>query len=87
MDCPRSGIRFHLLGECDALRPHQVRRLTYGQLQYDVCSLCQLWTRELARRQDIARLATMYHILHVHGPQLPNPTLQILPEPEPHDDT
>ena len=91
---PRSGIRFHLLGECDGLRrARQVRRLTYGQLQlefpgqYDMCYLCQLRTRELARRQDIARLATMYHILHVHGQQLPNPMLQILPEPEPHDDT
>ena len=43
---PRSGIRFHLLGECDGLRrARQVRRLTYGQLQfefpgqYDMCYL------------------------------------------------
>ena len=87
---PRSGIRFHFLGECDGLRRAcQARRLMYGQLQFEFPGQyeCQLWTRELARRQDIARLATMYHILHVHGRQLPNPMLQILPEPEPHDDT
>ncbi|CAE6964726.1 SLC24A2 [Symbiodinium natans] len=91
---PVSGTRFHLIGECDGLmRARYVRRLLYRQLQlefpgqYSMCQLCQFWARELGRRQDIARLAAMFHILHVGGQQIPNPVPQNLPEPEPHDDT
>ena len=91
---PVSGTRFHLIGECDGLmRARYVRRLLYRQLQLEfpgqcsMCQLCQFWARELGRRQDIARLAAMFHILHVGGQQIPNPVPQNLPEPEPHDDT
>ena len=91
---PVSGTRFHLIGDCDGLmRARYVRRLLYRQLQlefpgqYSMCQLCQFWARELGRRQDIARLAAMFHILHVGGQQIPNPVPQNLPEPEPHDDT
>ena len=91
---PVSGTRFHLIGECDGLmRARYVLRLLYRQLQlefpgqYSMCQLCQFWARELGRRQDIARLAAMFHILHVGGQQIPNPVPQNLPEPEPHDDT
>ncbi|CAE7493821.1 unnamed protein product [Symbiodinium natans] len=93
---PHRGTRFHMRYDCDGLRNARIVQMTlYGDLQdehpgrFGLCVLCQAWVRHLAHLGDIPRLITMFTFITVTNQDQGqvHPQLQILPEPEGHDDT
>ena len=93
---PHRGTRFHMRYDCDGLRNARIVQMTlYGDLQdehpgrFGLCVLCQAWVRHLAHLGDIPRLTTMFTFITVTNQNQGqvHPQLQILPEPEGHDDT
>ena len=93
---PRRGTRFHMRYDCDGVRNARIVQMTlYGDLRdehpgrFGLCVLCQAWVRHLAHLGNIPRLTTMFTFITVTNQDQGqvHPQLQILPEPEGHDDT